>query len=283
MAVVEKTSGIVLQRRFIKEIDGVFRLLTEKGGSLEVRAYGIHSTKKRSALLIEPGCLVEIDYYKNSRGFVSLKEGYVKRRFDEIKKNYELLLLLSYLLELSAFAASYGESPGLFVLLKGSIEEFCRSRKSAVDSLELLVFFQVRLLKLLGLLGLQDRCSVCESPLEEKSFWNLPELHFSCSKCSTQSSQQNSHMAKIIALAGARRFHDFAESVKQINYTLFQESGGQEDGKKENSINENSEKESTLKEKVYLDLWKGLHSCLENFSGSLFHSWEKLEGKLRQL
>ena len=117
-------------------------MLTEEGHSLDLRVYGIQKSRKRSPLLLEPGTLVDINFYAKQNGLASLKEGSVRERFAAIKGAYAPLLLLSYFLELSAFAVRYGSSPSLFLLVKGSLAELCLSSQQTASNIELLCFFR---------------------------------------------------------------------------------------------------------------------------------------------
>ena len=252
MAMLQKASGIVLQRRFLKESDALASLLTEEGRSLDFCVYGIQKSRKRSALLLEPGTLIDIDFYVNKDGPVSLKEGHVRERFGALKGAYAPLTLLSYFLELSSFASRYGSSPTLFLLVKGSLTELCLGTE--LLNLQLLLFFQVRLLKLLGLLGPLERCSECNSPLAKEAYWNLPEAHFSCQSCASQdSSEEERAIAWLLAQASTKRFKDYQNELEQ------------------------SKEADTI---ALLKLWRNLNLCLEAFAAKSFQSSKELERQL---
>ena len=93
MTRLSKARGIVIHRRRVRESDSIVRILTDAGQSFEFWAHGIHSSlKNRTPLLIELGSLICIDYYESTRGVLSLKEGVLENRFEELKKNITMSL-----------------------------------------------------------------------------------------------------------------------------------------------------------------------------------------------
>lgn len=240
MPQLKKTKGIVLERHFLKEADGIARMLTVDGACLEFYAYGIRLARKRSALLIEPGTLISINYYDGHKNNIaSLKEGIVKERFDIIKNDYTSIIYLSNFLELASFASRYGSLPPLFLLLRGAIEELSFCYKNINSIMELSIFFQIRLLKMLGILGEQNRCYICDKALKLLAYWNMPEASFACENCNSNGDKSQAWMARTIAMAAKMRFKNFSVQTK---------------GVKENT--------------AYLSLWKNLNLCLEAFKGS---------------
>jgi len=100
--------GIALQRRRVGESDGVALVLLEDGRSLDLRGHGILRSKNRSNLLFEPGCLIRFAAYLaegpgavagDGSLFASLKEGSVLDRYEDLKADYEAMLVLALFLE----------------------------------------------------------------------------------------------------------------------------------------------------------------------------------------
>ncbi len=213
MAKILKARGIVLSHYPLHEADEVARILTENGAMLELRAKGIRLSRRRSRLIFEPGCLVSFEYYAALSGLSYLKEGYLEKRHETLKQDYLSLLTLSLFLELSASAAFYEKAPGLFVLLEGALEQLKLWNRAIEKLLLLMSFFQIRLLKISGLLGSAENCSLCDSPLGERALWNLPEVHFGCQNCKPQANKRDASMASTIALAAKSRFGHFCENI----------------------------------------------------------------------
>lgn len=226
MAKLLKTRGIVLSHRPLYESDEMACIFTENGTMLELRAHGIRHSRRRSQLLFEPGCLVSLEYYGHTSGLSSLKEGGLESRHELLKQDYLSLLTLSLFLELTALAASYDKAPKLFILLEGALQQlelWARDDKDSNDKARddkdrerlflLLSFFQVRLLKLLGLLGSPEFCSSCDSPLGSRALWHFPETHFSCQFCAPQSAGRDAYIARTIALAVSQKFGYFCRHI----------------------------------------------------------------------
>ena len=264
MSLLQKTDAIVLGRRFLKENDALVSLLTEEGKSLDLRIYGIQKSRRRSAFLLEPGSLIHVDFYTDREGLASLKEGHVCERFTALKGAYTSMTLLSYFLELSAFAVRNGASLKLFLLLKGSLKELCFDRnweqaemevQREILKLQILVFFQIRVLKLLGLLGSQEKCSQCSASLRERAHWNLPETSFSCEDCIPEASTEDRLIAWIFAFGSSKIFHRYKEEL---------------------------EKEESGSDRIlFLRLWKNLNLCIELFAAKPFYSAKELGAQLQ--
>ncbi len=214
----------MLARRNVGEADTLGQLLFSTGHSREVRSHGLRKSKSRSGLLLEPGSLVQLTYYENEKSVsdappvASLKEGHVVERFAELKDGgYDGLLLLSYFLELARFGAKAGESTELYLLLKGTLEalaELCADNSTPVRSgrfLLLSVFFKVRVLKVLGLVGDARTCAECGGELCDEAIWNVPEVFFTCHRCAVDVNRADAYAARAIAAASEMRFGRFAE------------------------------------------------------------------------
>ncbi|MCR9142538.1 MAG: DNA repair protein RecO [bacterium] len=216
--------GIVLNRRNAGEADAIGRVLFESGEAREVRSHGVRKSKSRSNLLLEPGSLVHLTYYQSEERpgvsadaviFASLKEGHVVERFASLKEDgYDGLLVLSYFLELANFGSRAGDSPELFLLLKGTLEELatpCEAGLKAFRFTMLSIFFKVRVLKILGLVGDARSCAECGGELREEALWNVPEVFFSCDACASDANIPDAYSARVVAAAAGMRYGKFAE------------------------------------------------------------------------
>ena len=221
MKEIIKTKGIVLQRYPHKEMDMIFRLLSEKGELHELFIYGIRKSKKRSHLITEPGSLVKLDFYFQKDNLSIYKEGNVENRFESIKKDYLFFLILSYFLELTNIVANYNPSISLYLLLQGSIETISLQKKEKKNTFSLIIFFQTRLLKILGILGSLKYCSECNSILNEKATWLLPEVVFLCQSCSKKSKEEDFYFSQILQLAQSYRYDKFQNEIYTYNISNF--------------------------------------------------------------
>ncbi|MEQ9364300.1 MAG: DNA repair protein RecO [Leptospirales bacterium] len=221
---LQSAPGIVLNRRNAGEADAIARVLLESGQVREIRAHGVRKSRSRSNLLLEPGSLVHLTFYESEERpgvsvdsviFASLKEGHVLERYGALKDaGYDGLLILSYFLELATFGSRAGDSPELFLLLKGTLEELAAPRAVGLKSYRftlLSIFFKARVLKNLGLVGDARSCAECGGELKDLALWNLPEVFFSCDNCATGANAPDAYSARIVAAAVGMRFGKFAQ------------------------------------------------------------------------
>jgi DNA repair protein RecO len=221
--VLQSATAIVLTRRKVGEADAIVRVLLESGATREIRLHGIRKSRQRSNLLLEPGSLVRLTYYEGEespgvtgghRPFASLKEGHVVERFSRLKDaGYGGLLILSYFLELAGFGARAGEAPELFLLIKGTLEELAALQDPVRERQRfalLAIFFKVRVLKTMGLVGDARACTECGRDLADLALWILPEVHFQCEQCAPDAGPVDARAARVIAAAGGMRFARFA-------------------------------------------------------------------------
>ncbi len=265
MPQLAKTRAIVLHRRLYKEGNALVWLLKEDGSVLHLQAHGIHAKSKASALLIEPASLISLDYYIGKNGYASLKEGCIERRFEECKKHYSDLLILSYHLELLRTVCSYGSSPALFKLLHGALDALSFPKEEHCYIVSLSVFFQLRLLKFLGILGAHDSCSHCESLLQKKAHWKLPEASFACISCFPQANHAGFLATQIIALAHKQTFCFFKRKLLEENVSI-----------------EGMPLHMENKEAFLLRIWRSFHLCLEHFCGRPIVSYKALAKQWQQ-
>lgn len=214
-----KATGIVLRRSKMKEADLSVQVLAESGGLVELYVHGIRASKSRSQLLAEPGTLIHFDFYEKDERGGSLKEGEILDRFDEIKSDYLGTLVLSYLLELVGLAARGEATPETYQLLLGALGEIraAGTRASADERrlflIQLLAFFKIRLLRILGLLGDTEHCDTCGNSLGDRAGWAVPEMTFRCGRHAEVSSRDEAWMAGLIGHAAVTRFQRLRASL----------------------------------------------------------------------
>ena len=231
---LERLTGFVLKRRRVGEADLIVHILEEEGRVLELKAHGLLASRRRSNLIAEPGSLISAVYYKKE-GLGSLKEGQILERYEDVKEGYLNLLILAYVLELTESAARNHETSGIFPLLKGALSVIRESLADwkvktsgktddprSPDSNRLrwsglfLAFYKIRLLKLLGILADTSCCTECAESLEAEAFWSFPETGFICHRCSINASREEGVMARLITLAGVRRFSNFLLDIRSV-------------------------------------------------------------------
>ncbi len=206
---VGNAHGIVLRHRKDGEADIVASILLENGEVLPMRFHGIRASRTRSTIAAEPGALVQVTYYVTN-GRASAKEAVVADRFDDLKGSYREMLALSSVLEMCDGASKGEPSPALFELLQNGLlrlRALPASARAPRASLIFVIYFRVRLLELLGLLG--SECASCGSPVKSDGEWLLPEASFLCSSCAREHRPADSHMIPVILGAANRRFPEY--------------------------------------------------------------------------
>lgn len=263
MSELATATAITLNRRRFSERDLVATALAEDGRLLSLRGHGLAATRRRSALLLEPGCRIHVHYYvhQNDR-LMSIKEGEIQERYADLKEDYASLTMMAQLLETAAVGASLvGEAkPESYTLLAGALaawrelREKERSGESTPARREiaerwLRAFVKLRFLNLAGLLGESGRCSECGEPLGDDAAWNLPEARFSCDRCDPDADRQGGLAARLLAAMASRRF------------SLFLSSRADGDAASEGQLAS--------------DIDRGLIRCLEHSSGRSLRSAEE--------
>lgn len=211
---VGSARGIVLRHKKDGEADIVAQILLENGEVLPMRFHGIRASRSRSTLAAEPGALVQITYYVRN-GHASAKEAVVTDRFDDLKGSYREVLALSAVFEMCDGAAKGEPSPALFDLLQNAM---LRLRALPSDAhapraaLIFVIYFRVRLLEMLGLLG--SECASCGSPVGNDGEWLIPEASFLCGQCAREHRPADSRMIPLILGAVSRRFPDYLAWMK---------------------------------------------------------------------
>jgi len=237
--------GIVIKRFPYSEANTGIKILTEEGQILTLTAYGILSSKKRSNLISEPGSLISVTYYEHTHSTGALKEGNVVEDFEEIKKNYDSLLVLSYILELTDAAVKGEKNSGFYNLLYGALQEMkktdifergfkMKKNRSSLDNLgdifwlyAFLGFYKIRIVKLLGLLGDTGICANCGNPLGGRVKFAVPDVSFLCENCTdgtsaSEASASGAHMAEWIRFAAVNRFQKYLSYLPPTSETIME-------------------------------------------------------------
>ena len=228
MHALYKTQAIVLKKNIVKESDLIVQLLDIEGKKFDMRVFGVLASNKRSNLLWEAGTILSLEYYdsdlenqKATGKIATFKEGKILNNFKntKIKFDYSQLCILSFLLELSYVCSLYGNNKKLFVLLKGAINEVDNITDSTTILL-FLIFFETRLLNILGLLGDLEHCSTCGKNITEEKeiFWTKSQVEFHCKNCNSLADKNNVYMNKIITTAKNLKYIDYINKIKSVKF-----------------------------------------------------------------
>lgn len=292
--VLKKAEGLIIKRSKLNEKDALVHLLCTSGELLPFRLHGIYASNKRSRLDTDICNFIQLDYYDYEEiKLANAKEITAHPQFIDIKNDYGNLLFISHLLELIFFGANTTKHPYLFLLLDGTLKQLQEDWNTHLPQLEitlsnrkeknkdfhwnttlyLYIFFVLRLLKILGLVGELQACPVCNrSFIDEKeirSIWLPFEMNFHCNKCTIHNEQENMWDVDIVRLFSMgihKKFLFFREfSVLYLDSLQIQGNGKQED------------QESIKKEQI-----KQILSRMQNGMMDILHEFSNKQFQIRE-
>lgn len=222
---LQKGHAIVLKKFRSGEKDLVAQLLFDSGEKRPLRLHGILSSKNRSPLLAEPGCLIELNSYDSGKEELSLREGTVLKRYDSLKTNYQNQELLSRILILGNLASSGAPDPASFILLKSALDfaDGLVSQTTERHQYEaFLLFLCVRTLSLMGLLGDTGHCAQCERPLHERALFGDGGF-FLCEQCNSLADSTGFLCSQELMRMQHHRYRTIRSHVEGLDAAVFQQ------------------------------------------------------------
>jgi DNA repair protein RecO (recombination protein O) len=159
-----KTDAVILNTFDYGESDRIITFYTEEYGKLKGIAKGARRSRRRFVGNLEPLSLVRFLFFYNPKSELErVEDSQLIDGFLSLKGNIERLSAGSYLLELTSETTREGQAnPALFELLTG----FLRLLDSEGTSVPLLRFFEIKLLKIVGIMPCLESCVVCKEGLK---------------------------------------------------------------------------------------------------------------------
>ena len=127
------------------------------------------------------------------------------------------------------------------------------------EALALLVFSQIRLMKISGVLGPPHTCGGCGKDLGDILEWQLPQMFFACENCALTANKEQAAMAQVVSLAYKQRFLSFHLALK-----------------------EKTQQNAKPQLAFLLSLWKNLNLCLEDFFDLKSKVFVQIEKQLQE-
>jgi DNA repair protein RecO (recombination protein O) len=178
-----KTQAIVLHSIDYGESDRIVTFYTAEYGKVTGIAKGARRSKKRFANVLETFACLELLFSRRSHdGLAFLEEGKAINHYPGICNNLKKTLYASYLAEITEqFTVEHKKNSELFYLLQGFLELLDQGSASE----DLMRFFEMRLLKLVGYEPLLDRCLVCKLPVGDGDSYHfsVTEGGVKCLRC----------------------------------------------------------------------------------------------------
>ena len=176
MKIIE-TDGIVLKTMDFKENDSILTFLTPEAGKIAGVLHGGKSARSGNSAKKELFVTNHLEFReKTGVELVRIRKCELLVSHAQIRQNYSKFLHASYLSELLLFCEiPVVESKDYFNLLKRAISQLSEFDNCA----EIKLYFEIQLLKLLGISPSLMSCIVCENFLWKKNLGELMSTKYS--------------------------------------------------------------------------------------------------------
>ncbi|MEA3560397.1 MAG: DNA repair protein RecO [Candidatus Omnitrophota bacterium] len=177
---IRKTEAIVLRSRDFRETSLIVSFYTRDFGKINGLVKGIRTRNKKYTSYLQPFTYNEIVFYdKVHGGLCTVSQCDLKDFFPVIREDLQKTAYASYLLELvNETSPEQDKNIDLFNLLLTSLRLF-----SFEDIKKITHIFEIRLLKLLGLMPVITRCASCNGAIKEKTKFSPMLGGLLCAEC----------------------------------------------------------------------------------------------------
>jgi DNA repair protein RecO (recombination protein O) len=179
-----KTRGIVLRTIDYSESDRIVSFITEESGKMTGIAKGARKSQKRFSNTLEPFTCLSLVLSKKKGGKMAfIEEATIVDHYPAIRGDLEKTLTASYFMDLiDQFILEGKRSPDLFHLICNFL--VLLEKEKFADNM--VRFFELRFLRLVGYEPVLDRCTVCNKPLQASlAYYFSPSTGgIRCSPCS---------------------------------------------------------------------------------------------------
>ena len=152
----ENVMGIVLKSVNYRENDRMLTLFTREKGMLSALARGCRKQDGSLKAVSDLFCCSDLQLYeKGGRYFVT--QGVLRESFYELRRDIKALMTATVLAEATAQVATAEPNPRLFALLVNALYSAMKGQ----DAMSVFVFFQFKLLDILGLRPELGQCVSC--------------------------------------------------------------------------------------------------------------------------
>ena len=182
MGLVE-TEGLVLKSYSLAEADKIVVFLTQEYGLVRGVAKGAKRLKSKFGGSLEPFSIVRLTFFqKDDRELVSIQQSEIIKSFFEIAVHPNTFQKFAYLVELlNDFAPPSDPNERLYRMAKVCLET---SDEHPEKLVQMLLYFELWLLKLGGYLPSWERCDICRRDLNKAEKANLQiNFHIACMQC----------------------------------------------------------------------------------------------------
>ncbi len=182
MGLVE-TEGLVLKSYGLAEADKIVVFLTQEHGLVRGVAKGAKRLKSKFGGSLEPFSIVRLTFWqKEDRELVSIQQSEIIKSFFEQAVQPHAFQKFAYLVELlNDFAPPSDPNERLYRMAKVCLET---SDEHPEKLAQMILYFELWLLKLGGYLPSWERCDICKRELHRGEIANLQiNFHIACGQC----------------------------------------------------------------------------------------------------
>lgn len=182
MGLVE-TEGLVLKSYSLAEADKIVVFLTQGHGLVRGVAKGAKRLKSKFGGSLEPFSIVRLTFWqKEDRELVSIQQSEIIKSFFEQAVQPHAFQKFAYLVELlNDFAPPSDPNERLYRMAKVCLET---SDEHPEKLAQMVLYFELWLLKLGGYLPSWERCDICKRELNKGEEANLQiNFHIACRNC----------------------------------------------------------------------------------------------------
>ena len=182
MGLVE-TEGLVLKSYGLAEADKIVVFLTQEYGLVRGVAKGAKRLKSKFGGSLEPFSIVRLTFFqKDDRELVSIQQSEIIKSFFEIAVQPNAFQKFAYLVELlNDFAPPSDPNERLYRMAKVCLET---SDEHPEKLSQMILYFELWLLKLGGYLPSWERCDICKREPGRGEMTNLQiNFHLACQQC----------------------------------------------------------------------------------------------------
>lgn len=181
------TKALVLATRSYDEADKIVTFYTLESGKLKGIAKGAQRSLIRFVNKLEIFSLLEIGYEPGKQSsLVRIDQAELLRPFPALRQNYPAFLTASLLTELTQeWTHEHDPDPNIFSLLLWGLHTIDRAGAQGDPPLTAAIFFELKLLDLLGYRPNLDGCQRCGSkaPNERHYHFSLAASGLLCPQC----------------------------------------------------------------------------------------------------
>ena len=170
---------IVLKSVDYRDNDKIVTLFSRQDGKLTAMARGAKSLKSELLPSTQQFCCGIYSFYeKNSKLY--LKNCEIKKSYSDVASDYDAYLAACSIVDVvSRILEDSDDYNDLFVLVVN-----CLNSLLSISAEEVLCYFIIKLLSILGIGPLLDACCVCGREIEEPGYFSMEDGGCVCDECS---------------------------------------------------------------------------------------------------